>query len=93
MSIEEINKEITFAEMVIGAIDNVKTPMLMYKEEKAVTKKALQEYIYKLESDVENLKEWPHKPCINYEDGCEEWAGCPCVYYKTKSEVKNGKNK
>lgn len=23
-----------------------------------------------------------HKPCINYEDGCEEWAGCPCVYYK-----------
>lgn len=27
------------------------------------------------------------KPCINYEDGCEEWAGCPCVYYKSKSEV------
>ena len=23
-----------------------------------------------------------HKPCINYEDGCEEWAGCPCVHYK-----------
>ena len=28
------------------------------------------------------------KPCINYEDGCEEWAGCPCVYYKAKSEDK-----
>ncbi len=26
------------------------------------------------------------KPCINYEDGCEEWAGCPCVYYKAKSD-------
>lgn len=26
------------------------------------------------------------KPCINYEDGCEEWAGCPCVYYKVESE-------
>lgn len=26
------------------------------------------------------------KPCINYEDGCEEWAGCPCVYYKAESE-------
>jgi DNA-directed RNA polymerase subunit RPC12/RpoP len=28
-------------------------------------------------SDIEK-----RKPCINYEDGCEEWAGCPCVYYK-----------
>ena len=34
------------------------------------------------ESNIEIRKEWPHKPCINYEDGCEEWAGCPCVYYK-----------
>lgn len=34
------------------------------------------------ESDIEKRKEWPHKPCINYEDGCEEWAGCPCVHYK-----------
>lgn len=31
------------------------------------------------ESDIEKLK-----PCINYEDGCEEWAGCPCVYYKAR---------
>ena len=35
--------------------------------------------VYK--SDIEK-----RKPCINYEDGCEEWAGCPCVYYKTESE-------
>ena len=33
------------------------------------------------ESDIEK-----RKPCINYEDGCEEWAGCPCVYYKAESE-------
>ena len=52
MTIEEINKEICFAKMVIGAINNVKVPMLMYEEEKAVTKKALQEYIYKLESEL-----------------------------------------
>ena len=26
------------------------------------------------------------KPCINYEDGCEEWAGCPCVHYKAEGE-------
>lgn len=38
------------------------------------------------ESDIEKRKEWPHKPCINYEDGCEEWSGCPCVYYKAESE-------
>ena len=24
------------------------------------------------------------KPCINYEDGCEEWAGCPCVHFKAR---------
>ena len=24
------------------------------------------------------------KPCINYEDGCEEWAGCPCVHFKCR---------
>ena len=33
------------------------------------------------ESDIEK-----RKPCINYEDGCEEWAGCPCVHYKVESE-------
>jgi hypothetical protein len=35
------------------------------------------------ESDTEK-----RKPCINYEDGCEEWAGCPCVHYKAESEDK-----
>ena len=37
----------------------------------------------KMESDIEK-----RKPCINYEDGCEEWAGCPCVDYKAESEGK-----
>ena len=52
MTIDGINKEICFAKMVIDAINNVKTPMLVYEEEKAVTRKALQEYIYKLESEL-----------------------------------------
>lgn len=52
MSIDEIKKEICFAEMVIGAINNVKVPMLMYDEEKAVTKKALRKYINELESEL-----------------------------------------
>ncbi len=45
------------------------------------------------ESDIKKCKEWPHKPCINYEDGCEEWtAGCPCVYYKAESEEQDDEN-
>jgi len=52
MTIDQINKEICFAQMVIAAINNVKTPMLMYDEEKAVTKKALQRYVNELESEL-----------------------------------------
>ena len=52
MTVDEINKEICFAEMVIGAINNVKCPMLMYDEEKAVTKKALRRYIEELEREL-----------------------------------------
>lgn len=52
MTIEEIKKEICFAEMVIGAINNVKVPMLMYEEEKAVTKKALHKYVNELENEL-----------------------------------------
>ena len=52
MTIEEINKEMCFAKMVIEVIDNIKVPMLMYEEEKAVTKKALRKYIDELESEL-----------------------------------------
>lgn len=48
----EKKKEIVIAEMVLGAIKNVKVPMLIYEEEKAVVKKALSEYISKLESEL-----------------------------------------
>ena len=47
-----MNKEIAFAEMVIGAINNVKMPMLVYDEEKSVVKKALSEYISRLEKEL-----------------------------------------
>ena len=36
---------------MIGAIKNVKVPMLMYEEEKNVVEKALCMYIDKIESD------------------------------------------
>lgn len=52
MTIEDINKELIFADMVLGAIENVKVPKLMYDEEKDVVKKALTEYKYKLESEM-----------------------------------------
>lgn len=52
MTIDEIKKDMCFAKMVIGAINNVKVPMLMYEEEKAVTKKALQKYLDELESEL-----------------------------------------
>jgi hypothetical protein len=49
---EDIEKELIFADMVLNVIKNVKTPMLMYDEEKDVVKKALTEYKYKLESKM-----------------------------------------
>lgn len=52
MTREEIDKELIFADMVLGAIKNVKTPMLMYDEEKDVVKKALTEYKYRLEDEM-----------------------------------------
>lgn len=48
-NIDEMKKEVYFANTVIGAIDNVKTPMLMYEEEKQVVRKALKMYIDKIE--------------------------------------------
>lgn len=52
MTREEIEREVVFADMVLNVIKNVKTPMLMYDEEKAVVTKALNEYKYKLESEM-----------------------------------------
>lgn len=52
MTREDIEKDLIFADMVLGAIKNVKTPMLMYDEEKDVVEKALTEYKYKLESEM-----------------------------------------
>lgn len=46
MTIEEIKKEICFAEMVL------KRPMLVYDEEKKVVKKALRKYVAELESEL-----------------------------------------
>jgi len=48
----EQKKELYFANTVIGAINNVETPMLMYEGEKKVVEKALRMYIDKIESDA-----------------------------------------
>lgn len=47
---KEDEKELYFANAVIGAINNVKVPMLVYEEEKQVVKKALLKYIDELEA-------------------------------------------
>ena len=52
MTYEDQKKELYFANAVIGAIDNVKTPMLMYQEEKDVVRKALRMYIDRIETDM-----------------------------------------
>ena len=49
MTYEDQKKELYFANAVIGAIDNVKTPMLMYQEEKDVVRKALRMYIDRID--------------------------------------------
>ena len=40
-----------FADMIIGLIDNVERPILLYEGEKEIVKKALNEYIDKLKSE------------------------------------------
>ncbi len=52
MTREEIEKKIYFAEMIIGAINHIERPILMYEEEKKVVKEALSDYKYKLESEL-----------------------------------------
>ena len=49
---KETEKEIYFAKTVIGAIDNVEMPRLVYEEEKQVVKKALRKYIDELETQA-----------------------------------------
>lgn len=49
---ENQKKEVYFANTVIGAIENVKMPILMYEEEKEVVKKALRMYVNKIEEQA-----------------------------------------
>jgi hypothetical protein len=47
---KEDEKELYFANAVLGAINNVEVPMLMYEGEKKVVAKALRKYINELEA-------------------------------------------
>ena len=49
MTNEEIERHLFFAKHLINIVDNVKVPMLMYDEEKEVTKEALRLYADDLE--------------------------------------------
>lgn len=49
---KEDEKELYFANAVIGAIKNVEMPMLMYDGEKKVVEKALRKYIDELEARI-----------------------------------------
>lgn len=51
MTNDEIKKELAFANMVMGVINNTKVPMLIYDGEKEVVKKALRKYMDELESN------------------------------------------
>ncbi len=55
MTIEEIENDIYFAKVIIGAIHHVNTPMLMYQGEKDVVEKALRKYIDELEAKQRGL--------------------------------------
>ena len=46
---QEDEKELYFAKVVLGAIKNLETPMLMYEGEKKVVEKALRKYIGEIE--------------------------------------------
>ena len=47
---KEDEKEIYFANAVLGAIRNVEVPMLVYEGEKEVVRKALRKYIDEIEA-------------------------------------------
>lgn len=51
-SVDKMKKEVYVANAVIVAIDNVKTPMIMYEEEKQVVRKALKMYIDEIEDKM-----------------------------------------
>lgn len=52
MTNEEIEKEIYFAEVILGATYTMQTPTLMYQEEKEVVRKALMKYIGELKEKL-----------------------------------------
>jgi hypothetical protein len=64
---------------IVHGVNNHEKGMTLYGVLQIIDK-------YKAESEPQESGIEKRKPCINYEDGCEEWAGCPCVYYKAESE-------
>ena len=49
---EKAKKELYFINAVLGTIQNVEVPMLMYEGEKEVVRKALLDYKFKIENEL-----------------------------------------
>lgn len=60
MTNEEREKQIRIANMLIGTINDLKTPMLMYQVEKDVAQEALENYIKMLEQQSRDCKTCKH---------------------------------
>ena len=59
MSIEEVKKEMCYTKKLVDAINNTKTPMILYEKEKEVTIKALRKYIDDLAYELKDkIGEW-----------------------------------
>ena len=65
MTVAEIDKQLVFIDMVLGAIQNVEVPMLMYEGEKEVVKQALTNYRFKLEDKlIHRMKQYSQSEVV-----------------------------
>lgn len=69
MTNEEREKKTRIANMLIGTIKDLRTPMLMYQVEKDVAKEALENYIKALEQQ-------PTKPTASWKKFDDDYIKC-----------------
>ena len=65
---EKIDKELYFINSVLGAINNVDIPLLIYEGEKEVVKKALIDYKHKIEDETYSLEHNLEKGLYTYKN-------------------------
>ena len=83
MTDEEKRKKIKFANILLDVIANLSVPMLMYDEEKEVTREALEQYIKRLEQPScedyirELISEFDNKHPVRFADYMREFNNHP----------------